>query len=101
MPYFPYTGPTSPRKRGVAFHTYRLIAFVLFSVLAVTAKSITQLFVMQLLSGTAGCAVTATGAAVIADIWEVKEKGCAISVYYVGVLMGPTLDPMIGGAVVG
>ena len=53
---------------------------------------------MRMMSAGAGCAVTATGAAVIADIWHTKEKGHAMSTYYVGVLLGPSVGPLIGGS---
>ena len=53
---------------------------------------------MRFLSAASGCSVTTLGAAVIADIWDVKERGRAMSVYYLGPLCGPTLGPLIGGA---
>ena len=40
----------------------------------------------------------AVGAGTIADIWEVKERGKAMGVFYLGPLMGPFLAPIIGGA---
>lgn len=45
----------------------------------------------------AGSAVTPTGAAIVADLWEVKEKNQAMSIFYVGILLGPTLGPILGG----
>lgn len=59
-----------------------------------------MLIVMRILSAGASCAVTPIGAAAVADVWEVKEKGQAMSVYYVGLLLGPALGPVIGGALV-
>ena len=59
-----------------------------------------MLILMRMLSAGASCAVTPIGAAVVADVWEVKEKGQAMSVYYVGLLLGPALGPVVGGALV-
>ncbi|KAL9058123.1 MAG: hypothetical protein Q9206_002060 [Seirophora lacunosa] len=36
-------------------------------------------------------------AGTIADIWEVKERGNAMSIFYLGPLCGPLLAPIIGG----
>ena len=77
-----------------------LIACVVFGALSAISSSIAMLIVMRILWAGASCAVTPIGAAVVADIWEVKEKGQAMSVYYVGLLLGPALGPVIGGALV-
>jgi MFS family permease len=74
--------------------------FVVFSIVADVANSISVLIALRVLSGMAGCAVTATGAAVVADIWATKEKGRALSAFYVGILMGPTAGPVLGGLLV-
>ena len=54
--------------------------------------------VMRILSGGASGSVQAVGAGTIADIWHVKERGNAMSTYYLGPLMGPLFAPIIGGA---
>src|SRR5436190_19144871 len=71
--------------------------FVLFAVLSAVAKNIGMLIVMRLLSGGAAASVQAVGAGTIADIWEPKERGRAMSVFYLGPLCGPFLAPIIGG----
>jgi MFS family permease len=42
--------------------------------------------------------VQAVGAGSIADIWEVKERGRAMGLFYLGPLCGPLFAPIIGGA---
>ncbi|KAL8940123.1 MAG: hypothetical protein Q9211_002429 [Gyalolechia sp. 1 TL-2023] len=37
-------------------------------------------------------------AGTIADIWHVKERGNAMSIFYIGPLCGPLLAPIVGGA---
>ena len=39
----------------------------------------------------------AVGAGTIADIWEVKERGKAMGIFYLGPLFGPLLSPILGG----
>ena len=52
---------------------------------------------MRALNSAAGCAVTAVGAAIVADVWDVKERGFAMSIYYIGAFAGPAPGPVIGG----
>jgi multidrug resistance protein len=72
--------------------------FVVFAILSAVAKSISMLIVMRMLSGGAAASVQAVGAGTIADIWEVKERGRAMGIFYLGPLCGPLLAPIIGGA---
>jgi len=71
--------------------------FVLFAVLSAVARNIGMLIVMRLLSGGAAASVQAVGAGTIADIWEPKERGRAMGIFYLGPLCGPLFAPVIGG----
>ena len=71
--------------------------YVVLSLLSAISSSIAMLVAMRVLAGGAGCATTPTGAAVVADVWNVEERGQAMSVYYLGVLFGPTFGPVLGG----
>lgn len=57
-----------------------------------------MLIVMRILGGGAAASVQAVGAGTIADVWEVKERGRAMGIFYLGPLCGPLLAPIIGGA---
>lgn len=57
-----------------------------------------MLIVMRVLSGGAAASVQAVGAGTIADIWESKERGTAMGMFYLGPLTGPLVAPIIGGA---
>ncbi|TEA07472.1 MFS transporter OpS2 [Colletotrichum sidae] len=72
--------------------------FVVFSVLSALSVNIEMLIVMRLLGGGASASVQAVGAGTIADIWEPRERGRAMSIFYLGPLTGPLLAPIIGGA---
>ena len=71
--------------------------YLVFNVLSAKSTSIGMLIVMRVLSSGTGCSVTAVGAGTVSDIWEVKERGTAMSIYYLGPLLGPALGPVIGG----
>ncbi|OJJ02830.1 hypothetical protein ASPVEDRAFT_132998 [Aspergillus versicolor CBS 583.65] len=72
--------------------------FVVFNVLCAVSNSIAMLIVMRLLSGGASASVQAVGAGTIADIWEARERGRAMGIFYLGPLCGPLIAPIVGGA---
>ncbi|KAM0798907.1 MFS transporter [Usnea florida] len=74
------------------------VLFVLFNVLAAVSKNIAMLIIMRVLGGGAAASVQAVGAGTIADVWEVRERGRAMGIFYLGPLCGPLFAPIIGGA---
>ncbi|KAF2271771.1 MFS general substrate transporter [Westerdykella ornata] len=81
--------------------TVYIVSFVLslvFAVLSAVATNISMLVAVRTFSGGAAASVQVLGAGTIADIWEVKERGRALGLFYLGPLCGPLLAPIIGGA---
>ncbi|KAJ5564756.1 hypothetical protein N7513_000998 [Penicillium frequentans] len=74
-----------------------LFLFVVFNILSAISDTIAMLIVMRMLMGGASASVQAVGAGSIADLWEVHERGHAMSIFYLGPLCGPLLAPIIGG----
>ncbi|KAF2846224.1 MFS general substrate transporter [Plenodomus tracheiphilus IPT5] len=72
--------------------------FIVFAVLSAVASNIAMLIVFRTLSGGAAASVQAVGAGTIADIWETKERGRAMGIFYLGPLCGPLFAPIVGGA---
>ena len=72
--------------------------FLLFNVLAAVSKNIAMLIVTRMLGGGAAASVQAVGAGTIADIWDVRVRGKAMGIFYLGPLCGPLFAPIIGGA---
>ncbi|OAQ82754.1 multidrug resistance protein [Purpureocillium lilacinum] len=71
--------------------------FVVFSVLCAVSTSAAMLVVFRVLTGGASASVQAVGAGTIADIWEPRERGRAMSMFYLGPLLGPIVAPVVGG----
>ncbi|KAF7714979.1 MFS-type Multidrug resistance transporter [Penicillium ucsense] len=71
--------------------------FVLFNCLCAISQSIAMLIVMRMLSGGASASVQAVGAGTIADLWEPRERGRAMGIFYLGPLCGPLFAPIVGG----
>ena len=70
---------------------------ILFCLLSALSVNIAMLIVFRMLSGGASASVQAVGAGTIADIWEPRERGRAMGIFYLGPLMGPMLGPVLGG----
>ena len=71
--------------------------YLVFNILSARSKNIAMLVVMRMLSGGASASVQAVGAGTIADVFEVRERGKAMGIFYLGPLMGPLFAPIIGG----
>ncbi|KAI0595868.1 major facilitator superfamily transporter multidrug resistance [Biscogniauxia sp. FL1348] len=81
--------------------TIYLVSFflnVVFTVLSGLSVNIAMLIVFRMLSGGAAASVQAVGAGTVADLWEPRERGRAMGIFYLGPLMGPLLAPIIAGA---
>src|SRR6202790_2632179 len=74
-----------------------VVGFVLASVLCGVAQSLVQIVVFRLLQGFFGAALVPLGQSVLLDIYTVEERGSAMAVFGVSVMVGPVLGPVIGG----
>ena len=71
--------------------------FTVFAVLSAVSKNIAMLVIMRMLSGGGAASVQAVGAGTIADLFESRERGKAMGIFYLGPLMGPLFAPILGG----
>lgn len=73
------------------------VLFLIFNILSAVSTNIAMFIIFRLLSGGAAASVQAVGAGTIADVWEVKERGRAMGIFYLGPLCGPLISPILGG----
>ncbi|KAM0254102.1 hypothetical protein ACHAP5_000088 [Fusarium lateritium] len=83
-------------RRSIYLISFTL--FVIFSVLSAISKNITMLIIFRMCAGGASASAHSTGAGSIADLFEVFERGKAMSIFYLGPLLGPMIAPVVGGA---
>ena len=74
-----------------------VVGFVTASVLCGIAQSLVQIVVFRLLQGFFGAALVPLGQSVLLDIYTVEERGSAMALFGVSVMVGPVLGPVIGG----
>ena len=67
------------------------------SILCGLAQSLVQIVGFRLLQGMFGAALVPLGQAILLDIYTPEERGSAMAVYGVSIMVGPVLGPVIGG----
>ena len=71
--------------------------FVLASVLCGVAQSLIEIVGFRLLQGFFGAALVPLSQAILLDIYTPEERGSAMALFGVSVMVGPVLGPIIGG----
>ncbi|OKL55975.1 hypothetical protein UA08_08755 [Talaromyces atroroseus] len=84
-------------RRAIYLISFFLLA--IFNILGAVSVNIGTFIAMRILAGGACASVQAVGAGTIADLWEVKERGKAMGIFFLGPMLGPLISPIIGGAV--
>ncbi|KAG1873278.1 MFS general substrate transporter [Suillus tomentosus] len=79
-------------------YLFSIALFTLGSVIVAISRTIGLLIGMRILQGAGSSAVIAIGAATLADIYEPHQRGKMMGVFYSAPLLGPSLGPIIGGA---
>jgi DHA2 family multidrug resistance protein len=74
-----------------------IILFTICSFLCGNASSITELIIFRFLQGVGGGALLVTSQTIITESYPVEKRGMAQAIYGLGVIIGPTLGPPLGG----
>jgi DHA2 family multidrug resistance protein len=74
-----------------------IVLFTIASVLCGLATSLAQIVLFRFLQGVGGAALVPLSQAVLFDINPPREFGRAMSIWGIGVTMGPILGPALGG----
>ncbi|KAG2049045.1 vacuolar DHA amino acid exporter [Suillus hirtellus] len=62
------------------------------------SKTINVMIGMRALQAVGSCAVISISAATLADIYEPRERGTMMGIFYAAPLVGPALGPILGGS---
>jgi MFS transporter, DHA2 family, multidrug resistance protein len=71
--------------------------FTVASVLCGMAQSLPQIVAFRLLQGFFGAALVPIAQSILLDIYTPEERGSAMALFGVSVMVGPVLGPVIGG----
>jgi DHA2 family multidrug resistance protein len=71
--------------------------FVVASMLCGMAQSLFQIVAFRLMQGFFGASLVPIAQSILLDIYTAEERGSAMAVFGVSVMVGPVLGPVIGG----
>ncbi len=74
-----------------------LVGFTVASMLCGAAQSLTQMVLFRLLQGIFGAALVPLSQSTMLDIYPPAQRGTAMAIWGMGVMIGPILGPTLGG----
>lgn len=77
-----------------------IIIFTIFSFLCGNATNIWELVFFRLCQGIGGGALLVTSQTIITEAYPIEKRSMAQAIYGLGVIIGPTLGPPLGGYIV-
>jgi len=93
----PLTSRLSDRFGRRNYYTGSIILFTFASFLCGNAHSLEELVGARVLQGIGGGALISTAQAILFDVFPLHERGKAMAIFGMGVMVGPTLGPTLGG----
>ena len=93
----PLTSWLSDRFGRRNYYTGSIILFTIASFLAGNAHTLEELIAARVIQGIGGGALISTAQAILFDVFPLRERGKAMAIFGMGVMVGPTLGPTLGG----
>jgi len=93
----PLTGWLSERLGRRNYYTGSIALFTLASFFCGHANTLHDLVFWRVVQGIGGGALISTAQAILFDVFPRKEAGTAMAIFGMGVMVGPTLGPTLGG----
>lgn len=93
----PLTGWLSERLGRRNYYTGSILLFTAASFLCGQSTSLVELVAWRILQGIGGGALISTAQAILFDVFPRREAGTAMAIFGMGVMVGPTLGPTLGG----
>lgn len=91
------TGYLASRFGRTRLFVATVTGFTVTSVLCGLAQSLPQVVIFRLLQGMFGAALVPLSQAVMFDIYPIEQRGSAMAIWGIGVMVGPILGPTLGG----
>jgi DHA2 family multidrug resistance protein len=79
------------------YYVGSIALFTTASFLCGNAHSLETLVLWRVVQGIGGGALISTAQAIMFDIFPIKERGIGMAIFGIGVMVGPTLGPTLGG----
>jgi DHA2 family multidrug resistance protein len=95
--FMPLTGYFTDRLGTKNYLLLSMAGFILASILCGMATSMLQIVLFRLLQGVFGAALVPLSQAILVDMFPPNERGKAMAIWGIGVMVGPILGPTLGG----
>jgi len=95
--FMPLTGYFNDRLGQKKFMLICIAGFAIASALCGAAENLTQIVLFRFIQGAIGAAMVPISQSVMATIFPLKERGMAMAIWGMGVMLGPILGPTLGG----
>ncbi|MCB0657938.1 MAG: DHA2 family efflux MFS transporter permease subunit [Saprospiraceae bacterium] len=79
------------------YFTASIIVFTIASVFCGNATSVSELIIFRIIQGIGGGGLLATAQAILVDTFPREELGKANAIFGMGVIIGPSIGPTLGG----
>ncbi|HKT59526.1 MAG TPA: DHA2 family efflux MFS transporter permease subunit [Gemmatimonadales bacterium] len=93
----PLTSWLSDRFGRRNYYTGSILLFTLASFFCGAARSLEGLVLWRVIQGIGGGALISTAQAILFDVFPIRERATAMAIFGMGVMVGPTLGPTLGG----
>jgi MFS transporter, DHA2 family, multidrug resistance protein len=93
----PLTSWLSERFGRRNYYTASILLFTLASFFCGAARSLEMLVFWRVVQGIGGGALISTAQAILFDVFPLHERSTAMAIFGMGVMVGPTLGPTLGG----
>ena len=93
----PMTGWLSGRFGRRNYFTFSIALFTVASFFCGNADNIWELVIFRFLQGIGGGALLSTSQSILVETWPKEQMGMATALFGLGVVVGPTLGPTLGG----
>jgi len=93
----PLTSWLSDRFGRRNYYTGSIMLFTAASFLCGNAHNLEELVGARVIQGIGGGALISTAQAILFDVFPLHERGKAMAIFGMGVMVGPTLGPTLGG----
>ncbi len=95
--FVPLTGYFTDRLGQRKYLVYATGGFVIASTLCGLSNSLTEIVAFRIAQGVAGAALAPLSQAIMTSLYPPEERGKAMALWGMGVIMGPVLGPTLGG----
>lgn len=95
--FMPLTGYLTDRFGQLRYLLWSIGGFTLMSVLCGLATSLPEIVLFRILQGVFGAALVPLSQSIMVQCFPVQERGRAMAIWGMGIMVGPILGPTLGG----